>query len=209
MKPAPSSRLAGVALAAAALSVLASCASTRLDAQWSDPQLANRPLLHGAKVLVSCEAYEPVVKRLCEDDMGAELIARGASVVAGPSVPNSTPGRPVPDADLLAAARAAGATAVWSTAIGTAERQAGSGFSVGLGGFGGGSHVGGGVGVTLPIGQGADNVGYAADARLLDVASGKLAWTARATSPASGDVPKQLTELSRTVMAAADKAGLF
>jgi len=195
-------------LGAVALALVAGCASTRLDAQWADPQLATG-LLRGAKVLVACEAYEPVVKRLCLDQMAAELTARGASPVLAADVPNSTPGRPVPADQLLGAARLAGAKAVWSTTMQIADQSPGSGFSVGLGGFGGGSHVGGGVGVTLPVGGGQGTNGYAANGTLTDVSSGKVLWTAKASAPPSSDVNAQVGELARTVLGAADKAGLF
>ncbi|MED5621850.1 hypothetical protein [Ideonella sp. BN130291] len=195
-------------LATAVLFLAAGCASTRLDAQWADPQLAPG-LLRGAKVMVACEAYEPVVKRLCLDQMASELTARGASPVLAADVPNSTPGRPVPADQLLGAARLAGAKAVWSTTMQIADQSAGSGFSVGLGGFGGGSHVGGGVGVTLPVGGGQGRNGYAANGTLTDVASGRMLWTAKASAPPSSDVSAQVGELARTVLGAADKAGLF
>ena len=44
---------------AAAAVLLASCASTRLDAQWSDQQLTPGSL-RGARVMVACEAYDLV-----------------------------------------------------------------------------------------------------------------------------------------------------
>jgi hypothetical protein len=34
-------------------------------------------------------------------------------------------------------------------------------------------------------------------------------WTAKATSPASSDVNAQMADLSKAVLGAADKAGLF
>jgi hypothetical protein len=205
----PQSRSAlRVALAATVLTLMAGCASTRLDAQWADPQLSPG-LLRGAKVLVACEAYEPVVKRLCLDQMAAELTAHGAAPVLAADVPNSTPGRPVPEDQLLGAARLAGAKAVWSTTMQIADQSQGSGFSVGLGGFGGGSRVGGGVGVSLPVGGGQGNNGYAANGKLTDVSSGRVLWTAKASAPPSADVNAQVGELARTVLGAADKAGLF
>ena len=193
------------------IALLASgCATTRLDAQWADPQSAG--VLRGAKVMVACEAYEPVVKRLCVDQMASELVAHGASPVLAPEVPNSTPGRPVPDEQLLDAARLAGAKAVWSTTMAIAEQSVGApgGFSVGLGSWGGGSsNVSGGVGVTLPIGYSHGANGYAANGKLTDAASGKLLWTAKASAPPSSDVNAQVVELTRIVLGAANKAGLF
>lgn len=199
---------ATAAAAACGLMLLAGCAATRLDAQWSDPQLP-AGLLHGAKVLVACEAYEPVVKRLCLDQMASELTARGASPVLAPDLPNSTPGRPVPDEQLLSSARLAGARAVWSTTLQIGEQSSGSGFSVGLGGFGGGSHVGGGIGVSMPIGGTEGSNGYAANAKLTAVSSGKLVWTAKASTKPSKDLNGQVGELARTLFEAGDKAGLF
>jgi len=193
----------------AALMGLAGCASTKLDAQWADGQLAGTPL-RGARVLVACEAYEPVVKQLCRDHVASELTARGATPVAAPEAGNSTPGRPVSDEQLLQAARAAGAKAVLavSMTIG-AHTGEGSGFSIGLGGFGGGSHVGGGVGVTLPMGGSQGHNGYTANSRLTDAWTNRLLWTAKASAPPSGDVPTQVRELSRTLLEAAEKSGAF
>jgi hypothetical protein len=188
---------------------LAGCASTKLDAQWADGQLAGTPL-RGARVLVACEAYEPVVKQLCRDHVASELTARGATPVAAPEVGNSTPGRPVSDDQLLQSARSASAKAVLvvSMTIG-AHSGEGSGFSIGLGGFGGGSHVGGGVGVTLPMGGVQSRNGYTANSRLTDAWTNRLLWTAKASAPPSGDVPAQVRELSHTLLDAAEKAGAF
>ena len=199
-------RLLILPLAAAAL---AGCASTRLDAQWSDPAARAQPL-RGAKVLVACEAYEPVVKRLCQERLAVQLVAAGAQPVLAPDAPQATPGRPVPEDQLLATARLSGARAVLSTTMAIAGTSApGSGVSVGLGGFGGGRHVGGGIGVTLPIGGGQTSDAYSANSKLTDSASGRLLWTAKATSPASRDVAAQVEDLARTVFGSAREAGLF
>src|SRR5207248_11166547 len=47
---------------------LAGCASTQLEAQWVDPQLAHGTL-RGARVLIACDAAETVVKRICQDQL--------------------------------------------------------------------------------------------------------------------------------------------
>ena len=60
---------------ALSLGMLAGCASTRLDAQWADPQRGASPL-HGARVMVACEAYDDVVARLCLDRLNDEIVAR-------------------------------------------------------------------------------------------------------------------------------------
>src|SRR5205823_4069955 len=105
------------------------------------------------------------------------------------------------------AAHAAGARAVLTQRIVPYGSSVSPGFTVGLGGFGfGGGHFGGGVGVSAPIGGGQVTTGYAADTRLTDAGSGKLMWTAKASAPPSQDLQAQLTELTRAVFGAADKA---
>ena len=59
-----------VVAALAAASGLVACASPRVDAQWSDPQMAGTTPL-SAKVLVVCEAPEVVLSRLCVDRLSA------------------------------------------------------------------------------------------------------------------------------------------
>jgi hypothetical protein len=196
-------------LAAAAGALLAGCASTRLDAQWTDPQ-AGAMAMRGGRVLVACEAYEPVVKRLCQEQMAARVRAAGAQPVLAPESPQSSPGRPVADDQLLATARANNARGLLSTTMTIAGSAApSSGMSVGLGGFGGGRHVGGGIGVSLPIGGAQSQDAYSANSKLVDVGSGRMIWSAKATTPTSTDVAQQVSELARTVFESAQKAGLF
>jgi len=83
------------------------------------------------------------------------------------------------------------------------------GFSVGIGGFGIGRHSAGGVGVSAPIGGGDVTQGYAASARITDAASGRLMWTARASTPPSGDVNAQIADLAKTLGDATAEAGLY
>jgi hypothetical protein len=200
-------RLAG--LASAALGLLSGCASTRVDAQWSDPQRQARSL-KGEKVLVVCEAYEVVIRRLCQDELVAAVTARGGRVVVGPESTLTNPWRPTPAELLLPAARSAGASAVFSTSVvpGLATTKPGFSVGFGLGGFGGGG-VGGGVGVSAPVGGGQVTSGYTADSQIADVASNKLLWTAKVSTDPSSNVPGQITDLSKAVVDAAQKAGLF
>jgi hypothetical protein len=202
-------RLALSAALAAGLGI-AGCASTQLDAQWSDPQLAGASL-RGAKVLVACEAAEAVVKRICQDRLADEVIAHGGNpVLAAQTTLEPQPLRSPNDEPYLSAARAAGARAVLATTVAPTSASVSPGFTVGLGGFGVGSGgLGGGIGVSAPIGGGQVSSGYSASARITSAETGRLLWTAKASSPPSGDVNGQLAELARTVMTAAGKAGLF
>lgn len=193
---------------AAALALLGGCASTRLDAQWTDPQFAGTSL-GSARVLVACEAREPVVQRLCEDRIAAEVVARGASPVLAKELGGN------PGADTYApAARSIGARAALVVAITSQVPPAssGSGVSIGIGGFGGGGSSRGGVGVgmSMPVGGGGPAAaGHAANSRLIDAATGRLMWTARATTPASQNLDGQLRELATATLEAAEKSGFF
>ena len=198
------SRLSAV-FAPVALLALAGCASTTLDAQWRDPQVPGR-YLRGARVLVTCEAGDLTLKKICEDQLVAELTARGATTVLT-DVGGVRPG--VPDAQYLPAARSSGAKAVVSMSVGVSSQTVSPGMSIGIGGFGFGRHSAGGIGVSAPIGGGQVSSGYSASSRVTDVASGRLMWSARATTPPSSDINAQLADLSKTVVDAAQKAGLF
>jgi hypothetical protein len=204
------SRLIAPLLAAGAL-VLAGCAGgTRVQAQWSDPQFAGRSL-RGAKVLVVCDAAEAVVRHLCQDKLAAYVGAIGATVVTVPEELSAGPSDRT-----LAAARKAGATAVFGSTI---AREAGPmgtgpqvGFGVGgIGGGGGGGISGGGVGISFPIGGGGAQLdpGYAADMLITDVASGRLMWTSKVTTSSWRDLDTQIGDLVRAGVEAAQKAGVL
>jgi hypothetical protein len=193
---------------AAAALALSGCASgPQLDAQWTDPQMAPG-YLRGARVLVACDAAEPVVRQICQDQFASEVVARGGSPVFAAPGGAVTPDRAI-DGQLLPAARDAGAKAIMVMTVAVVVNEVGPGFSIGIGGFGFGSRGGGGVGVSAPIGGGRVTSGYSVSGRLTDAASGRLLWTAKATASPAGDVNAQMGELSKTVLDAADRAGLF
>ncbi len=202
-------RTIGASIAAvAAASLLVGCASTpQLDAQWSDPALGPS-FLRGARVLVACDAFEVVIRQICQDQLASEVVARGATpVLLAPGFPVATD-RSV-DAQLLPAAREAGAKAMMVMTVAVAVNDVSPRFSIGVGGFGFGRHSGVGVGAEAPFGGGRVTSGYSANGRVTDVPSGRLVWTAKATAPPSSDLNAQMSELSKSVLGAADKAGLF
>jgi hypothetical protein len=192
--------------------LLAACASTRLDADWMDPQFRGQSL-RGARILVLCESPELALKRGCEDHMASRLAEAGATPVLASAVERVQPGYQLMPEQVLAAARTAGAHAVFSVSIapGAALASPGSWVSIGLGGFGigGSGATGAGVGVGLPVGGGNVQTGYLASGNLTDVATGKLIWTGRASAPPSSDVNKQIDELTRAVVQGAHQAGLL
>ncbi|HET6599219.1 MAG TPA: hypothetical protein VFG60_04585 [Burkholderiaceae bacterium] len=188
--------------------LLAGCASTTLDAEWRNTQLAPG-YLQGARVLVSCEATEPVLRRICEDRLATELAAQGVVPVLARSAAASSGVVVAPDAQALGAARTHGAKAVFVVSLAAASRNVSPGFSIGLGGFGLGRHTGGSIGVAVPVGGGDVTTGYSANGHVTDAGSGRMMWSARASAPPSSDLNAQVAELAKTVVDAADKAGLF
>jgi hypothetical protein len=205
-----SSTITGSARAALAmLCTVAGCASPQLDAQWVDPNLAPGAL-HGARVLVACEAYEVVIEQLCQDQLAAEVTARGGTPVIDTQPLPPTAARPIPDDQRLPEARRQGAQALLAGTVRQVSAPPDSGVSIGIGGFSWGRGGGAGVGVSapLPIG-GRSATGYALDSRISDVASGRLLWSAKATTGPSGDAQAQIGELARRLFESADKARLF
>jgi hypothetical protein len=201
-----SSRLP-IAIAVAAVAFAGCASGPQLDAQWSDPA-AGQNLLRGARVLVACDAAELVVRQICQDQLASAVVARGATpVFVPPNTPIATD-RSI-DVQLLPAARDAGATAMMVMTVAVAVQDVSQPFSIGIGGFGFGGSGGAGVGVSAPIGGGRVTSGYSANGRVTDVPSGRLVWTAKATSSPSSDVNAQMAELSRVVIGAAEKSGLF
>jgi hypothetical protein len=209
---------APAAVAALLLSglVLGGCASTQLGAQWVDPQLP-RQALRGASVLVVCEAIEPAVKLLCESQVSSQLLLLGLRPVTDATLVNPTPGREPPAGQYLAAAKALGASGVFSATL-TPDFSLTSSvpsFSIGIGGFGGsggyrgGSSVGGGVGVTLPIGATPGASGMAGVGSIVETATGRVLWSAKATTPPGADAAGQIAEVTRALTQAAQQAGLF
>jgi len=192
----------------------AGCASTtHLDSQWSDPAAAPTSL-QGAKLLVVCDADEAPLRQICQDQMRAEVTARGATAVAFDNADRNIAGTAAsasrPTADYVGIARDRGATAVLRTRAMTSVSRPDSGVSLGFGLGTFGSGVGLGVGMSTPVGGGGNaTVGYAAETSITDVRSGKLLWTGRATTAPSKEVNKQMAELATALLAGAQKAGWF
>jgi hypothetical protein len=194
-------------VAALASGALLACASTQLDAEWRDPGLGTGAL-RGARVLVACDAFEVVIRQICQDQLASEVVARGATPVFVPANFPIATDRSV-DAQLLPAARDARATAMMVMTVAVAVSDVSPGFSIGVGGFGFGRSSAVGVGVEAPLGGRRVTSGYSANGRVTDVASGRLVWTAKASAPPSSDINAQMDQLSKAVLGAADKAGLF
>jgi hypothetical protein len=209
-KAAPRMRSGAGMLIAAWLA--AGCASNNVDAQWADPQFSGRSLV-GAKVFVVCQAYDLAVRKVCADQMASELVAHGATPVLASDGADSGSATRSTTESYLPAAREAGASAILRTTVNAdlTAPQPGPSVGIGIGGYSGGWGRGGGVGigVGVPIGSGSNASGYSANGALTDVGSGRLMWTARASTGPSSDVNEQMATLAKRVLQAAQKAGLF
>jgi hypothetical protein len=197
------------------LLLLGGCATTQLGAQYVDPQMPQQAL-RGAAILVVCEAPEPAIKLICESQISGQLTQLGARPLTDATLVNPTPGREPPAAQYLPAAKAAGARAIFSTTL-TPDywRNPMSSLSIGIGGWGGsggyygGSGVGGGVGVTMPVGAMQGSTGLAAIGSVIDAASGRVMWSAKATAAPAADVTTQIAEAAKALAGAVRQTGLF
>lgn len=196
--------------------LLAGCASTQMGAQYVDPQ-APPQYLRGAPVLVVCEAPEPAVKLICESQAVGQLTQLGARPLTDPKLVSLMAGREPTPEQYLPAAREAGARAVFNLTLKPDIWRPSpmSSISIGVGGWGGsggyygGSGGGGAVGVTMPVGGAQGAVGLAATGTLVDVASGRVIWSAGATNAAASDATTRIAELTRALTDAMRQAGLF
>ena len=204
-------RLVTAFLIVSGAALVAGCATTEVTVQWSDPQFKGRSL-RGEKVLVVCDAPDVAMRGNCQDDVSAQLREAGATPVIAAD-PGLTVGPPPANDATLAAARAAGAKAIFGSTITRDVTVSGGGGSIGfgIGGFsvGGGSGRSAGVGVDVPVGGGRTRSGYKASMVLTDVATVRLMWTGTVTTPASDDVDDQIHELARVGVEAARGAGFF
>lgn len=199
---------AQTAIALAAL-WLAGCATTQLDAQWANPDYAGRSL-RGAPVLVVCEAQEPTLQRICEDQVAGQIAALGGVPTRHSQVAVQA-AAPVAGTDpYLASARGIGARAIVRTTLTpTAAVASQTGPTIGIG-VGGGSGGGFGMGgISFPVGGTRVSNTYSTETAILDPATGAIMWSARASSATAQDVTAQIAELARTAAGGIKQAGFF
>ena len=207
--------LAAALLIGSGVGMMAGCATTQVNVQWSDPEFAGRSL-RGEKVLVVCDAPDVAIRGVCQDQVAAQVRASGATPVISPDA-GLTVGPPPTNDKTLGAARAAGAKAILGSTIGPDVTVVNPGASIGIGvggysssgGHGGSTGTGGSVGIGFPFGGGQATTGYAANMVLTDVATVRLMWTSKVTTPASQNVGAQIGELARVGVEAARAAGFF
>ena len=193
--------------------LLAGCATTQMDAQWSNPEYSGRSL-RGESVLVACEASELTLQRICEDQVAAQVSARGANPTKNSTL-NATAGPPAGATDPYSvAAKRIGARAIVRTTLAAGPPVVSDsgpviGFGMGGGSFGGGSYRSGGAGITLPVGGAKTTQALSAETVLINPANGVTMWSGRASSPNNLDAGGQVTELARVIVEAVQKSGML
>lgn len=191
---------------------LAACATTQLDAAWTNPDYSGRNL-RGAPVLVACEAQEPTLQRICEDQVAGQIAALGGAPTRSTQMAAQAPAAGTDP--YVAAARRIGARAIVRTTLNTgAVVAAPAGPTIGIGVGGGSGGRGGGWsggfgGISFPVGGTAVSNAYTSETAMIDPANGALMWSARASSSTSQDAAGQIAELAKTAAGALKQAGFF
>ena len=196
------------ALSLSAAVLLSACATTRMDAQWTNPDYQGRNV-RGASVLVACEAQDLTLQRICEDQLAAAVAARGAKPTLNSQLsPASSP--PAGNDPYLAAAKRVGARAIVRMTLNYGQPVAvDSGPSIGIGIGGGSGRIGGGAGIGFPIGGARVSQAYGAETALIDPSNGATMWSGRASSSTAQNVTGQITELAQTTVEALQGTGLL
>ena len=199
-------------LSLSAAVLLSACATTRMDAQWTNPDYKDRNV-RGASVLVACEAQDLTLQRICEDQLAAAVSARGAKPTLNSQL-SAAASPPAGSDPYLAAAKRVGARAIVRMTLGTQAVAVDSGPRIGIGvGGGSGSYGGGGaaggVGIGFPIGGSRVAQAFGAETALIDPSNGATMWSGRASSSTSQDITAQITELAQVTAGALAGAGML
>lgn len=203
----PPSGLMAVFIAMVAALVLASCATTRLDTQWSNPEFAGRKL--SGKMLVVGVSRDETLRRLYEDELAAQLTARGVSTVRSYEV---LPGPLVMDGTnaILKAARDTGAATVLSSAV-VAREHVERVISEPTPSFG--SRFGGWYMYYWPYAYTRTEVRafdrYTVGTSLTEVSSGKIAWSARTQTENVDHAVREVKALARVIMNALNQSNML
>jgi hypothetical protein len=189
--------------------VVAGCATARVEGEWANADLAGATL-QGRTTMVSCSAPDDTLRRICEDRLLAALGAAGIDVRRAPESTAAIATTGLTDTTPIAAARAAGAQALVRTAlISTGTVTSGVGPSIGIGIGGGSGRIGVGGGLTVPLGGTRAQEAFVASTSVVDTPTGDPLWSVRTGAAASADPSVQIDQLTRATVDAMRKAGLI
>jgi len=193
---------------------LAACATTRMDAQWTNPDYQGRNV-RGASVLVACEAPDLTLQRICEDQLAAAVSSRGAKPTLNSQLTPAGSAPPAGNDPYLAAAKRVGARAIVRMTVSSGQPvavESGPSIGIGVGGGSGGYRgggFGGGIGIGFPIGGARVSQAFGAETALIDPANGATMWSGRASSTTAQNVTGQISELAQTTIEALQGTGLL
>lgn len=201
------------ALALLAATALAGCAApTVLNTQWMNPQAAGKPPMRS--ILVMGITRDPTNRRVFEDQMVAQLAARGVRAV--PSYQFAPAAGAVEQVQLEQAVKQAGVAGVLLTRVVNVSEQVNVSPGMVMGppmgyGFGGFYGFYGGMWATSyvvpPTVYTTQHV--AADTRLFETANFTLLWSgSTTTTPTGSSVESLFQQFSQLIVGALAKDGL-
>ncbi len=200
-----SGRLAALATVGIVMA-LAGCATTRVEGQWRHPDAANLRL--AGKVLVVGLTRDETTRRLFEDAMSAELVARGREVAR--SYDAASGALAAADADALAAlAKRVGAASILSSAL-VAHEQVQRVIIEPMPEWR--WSYAGWYGHYWPLATRTEirtYDRYVAGTSLTDVAGGRVVWTARTITSSPGAAAREVKTFARVIADALATAGLL
>ncbi|MEQ1518764.1 MAG: hypothetical protein ABL931_19970, partial [Usitatibacteraceae bacterium] len=192
--------------------LLTGCAATKVDVIWSNPEFAASKI--EGKIMVVGLTRDQTMRRVYEDGLVAQFAARGLGTkvnvvrsyefVEGAFAADGTK-------TILEAARRQGATAVLSSAVVGHEHITRVTIDEPLGRWYG-AYDGWYQHYWPYLYRRADvqvTQRYLASTTLIDVATGKIRWTARSHTDASGNVDEDIKGFASAVMDALAKNGLL
>ena len=194
--------LAMLGAAVAALALLASCATSRLVTQQSNPDYVGKSF---KSVMVVAVTADELVRRTYEDRMVALLGQRGVKGIPGYAAVG-TRGR-VEEADLRQAIARSGAEGVLITRVTRIDRSSGTlpgttvGVGVGWGGFYGYYSTVWDT-VSTPAQTVTGPTWTVSETRLFDARNGALAWTGVMDTRENDDLGAALTQYLKVIFGA-------
>jgi hypothetical protein len=192
-------------LAALFALLIAGCATTHLDSQWSSPDFANNKIT--GKLLVVGVSRDDTVRRLYEDEMTTQLASRGLTnvrsyeLIPGPLALGG-------NTALLKAARDAGANMILSSVV-VAREHVDRVISDPMPRYG--MNFDGWYGYYWPYAYVRTEIRsfdrYTVGTSLTDVATGKIMWSARTQTENVDHVDREIKAFASVIVTTLVKGG--